>query len=184
MEVGGSDDCDIDIRTSRCEHGRLIACEVVVRVGEVDLDSVGVGLVLTVPGPVVVENRLIAHQNWPAGVAGLLSALEDAVVVEVDLQCHRVYIPRSTGPVGHISNHSERFSGIHLWNNLTAHIAVRVRGVNRSTGWNIEVGTILHRDVPMRPVVFQEGPQSCSLILQGGWVTIPRVGPWFTDAGG
>ena len=149
LEVSCSNHGDVVVGTCLGKDVRLIACEVELRVREVDSDTICRGLILAVPGPVVVEPGFAAIHGRDSCIAGLLTALEDAVTVEVNLQCHGVLDPWCTCTIGHIANHTEGLACVHLWDNLTALITAWVTGVNLTTGWSIKITTILHDNEPM-----------------------------------
>ena len=98
QEVGRTDDGDVDVRARLGQGGRITGV-VVRRVREVHTHAVGARAVLAEPRPVVRVTGLAVADGRPAREGRLLSAEELSVVVDVDLQGHRICVPRNVGPV-------------------------------------------------------------------------------------
>ena len=94
---------------------------------------------------------------------------ENAVVVDVDLQGHRVVRPSGHRAVPHGANDTVRLTCEHLRDDLAAHIAVRIQRVDRPARWHVEVASVLHRDEPVCAVGADERPEPGCLASQAGW---------------
>ena len=172
LEVGGSNHGDVDV-SARWSQCRGISGEVVRRVGEVNTETVGSCTVLAVPRPVVIVGSIAVLHDGALGVGRLTGAEELAVLVDVNLQRNRVLVPRVVGTVGDLSDDLERFTRVHLRDDLTANRTVGVRSVHRSTGRQVAVSTVHQSDEPVGAVSGEERSQGCCLASQAFRCSVP-----------